>query len=351
MLVRGKAPLRVSFCGGGTDVSPYCDEHGGVVLSSTINLYAYATIEERNDNLVNIRSLDYDTTIKYDVRAEIALDGRLDLIKAILAELVKDQKGLNLFIHNDAPPGSGLGSSGTIGSMIVGMLVQTQGLNMDRNEVAEKAIHIERDILKNPGGRQDQYAAVYGGFSFMEFHADRTVVYQLRIDRAVIRELEYHLLLVYTHKTHHSGGLIQEQVDRYKRAEKDHIEALHELKHLTYEMREALVQGNVRRIGDLLHEAWVNKVRMNPYVTTDYVNELYETARKMGARGGKILGAGGGGYLLLFCPFQKKHEIAKKVTEMGAVVVNFSFEKEGLQVWSTRKNNIGLPSSSYVLDE
>lgn len=349
MLLRGKAPLRVSFAGGGTDVAPYCDDYGGAVLSSTVNLYAFATVEERQDSEVHIRSLDYDSFIKYDVRDGIRYDGRMDLLKAIIARMELKQ-GINIFIHNDAPPGSGLGSSGAIGSMIVSLIAQLQKRRLSRHQVADIAIEVERVQLGIPGGKQDQFASVFGGFNFMEFQKGQSVINSLRIDPMIVRELEYHLLLVYTKKTHYSGDLIKAQVDLYHDKDAAHLEGLHALKALAGNMKQSLLKGNMAEFGDLLHEAWMQKKRMNSLVSTSNIDELYDAARNMGARGGKILGAGGGGYILLFCPFNCKHLIAKRVEEMGSQVVPFSFEDHGLQVWSVNKSDVVSSGGKNILE-
>jgi D-glycero-alpha-D-manno-heptose-7-phosphate kinase len=349
MLIRGKVPLRVSFTGGGTDVAPYCDDFGGAVLSSTINMYAYATIEPREDNEVQILSLDYDTLIKYDVNDSIRYDGRLDLLKAIISRMGLKQ-GINLFIHNDAPPGSGLGSSGAIATMIVSMVAKLMGRKMNRYDVANLAVDIERNELGVPGGKQDQFAAVFGGFNFIEFSKDRTLVHGLRIDREIVRELEYHLLLVYTKKNHYSGDLIQAQVDLYNKKDEQHLEGLHELKNFVFLQKEALLFGNLGKFAEIFHQGWLSKKKMNPLTTTDYVDEIYSQALKLGALGGKVLGAGGGGYILLFCPFNKKHLISKRVEEMGAKVVPFSFESEGLQTWTVSRADIALSKDKTILE-
>jgi len=350
MLIRGRVPLRLSFSGGGTDVPPFCNDHGGCVLSITINMYAYATVEERDDNVVNIRSLDYDSSVRYDIRKELSMDGKLDLIKAAANYMCHD-RGFNLFIHNDAPPGSGLGSSGCIGAMMIGLFGDINSLRLSRDEIAEKAIIVERQLLGVSGGRQDQYAAVYGGCNYMEFYNDRNIVYQLRLDRSIVLELEYHLLLVWTKKKHYSSDLIDEQVKLYKEGNKTSVAGLFELKELTNQMKEALVCGDLNRLGGLMHDAWVSKKKINPRATTPQIDEMYEEARKLGALGGKILGAGGGGYLVLFCPFYRKDLIAKRVQEMGGVVVNFGFEEHGLDIWRVNKDKLGGRSEGYMLSE
>ncbi len=337
MILRGRVPLRVSFCGGGTDVDPFCREQGGVVLSTTIDMYGYISIEPRDDNQICIYSLDYQTSIQYDVRSEVSLDGRLDLIKAVLSHLGISQ-GLNIFVHNDAPTGTGLGSSGALATLLVAMLARLTGRQMSRSEIADTALHVERDILKIAGGKQDQYAAAFGGLNFIEFKGDKSFVNPLRPAKDIINELEYHLLLVYTKKKHYSHDLIQTQIDLYKKADDDHSKALESLKELTYRMKDALVSGNIIDFGLLLHEAWVNKVKMNKRVTTDYINELYSVAREEGALGGKILGAGAGGYMLVFVPFQSRHKVARALTDRAAVVNNMRFVETGIDVWHTSRS-------------
>ncbi len=339
MFYRAKAPLRISFCGGGTDVAPYCDEHGGCVLSTTINMYAYATLQERRDNQLIVHSLDYDIIAKYDVKRAIRFDGRLDLVKAVLNRMGK-HRGFSLFIHNDAPPGSGLGSSGTIGAMLVGVLNDVNHLRLSKYQIASRAVEIERKDLKIPGGRQDQYAAVFGGFNWIDFHKDQTVVTPLRIEPWIRQELQYHLLLLYTKKQHYSGDLIKAQVDLYKRKNRQHLEGLHALKTLAMHMKTALVRGQLREFGRMMDQVWTNKKKMNPLTTTAYADEVYAVAKKYGAIGGKVLGAGGGGYLLLFCQFDKKHHVAKAVEQLGCKVVNFNFEEQGLQIWTVQRDLI-----------
>ena len=349
LIVRGKVPLRVSFAGGGTDVEPYSDDFGGIVLSSTIDWYAYATMELRNDNQVYINSLDYDTTIKYDINSEFYNDGQLDLVRAIVSHMQLEQ-GVNIFIHNDAPTGSGLGSSGAVGAMLVGMIANMQNKNLTKHEIAETALYVEREIVGVAGGKQDQFAATYGGINYIEFNRDDSIVNQLRIDEDTLEELEYHLMLVYTKKKHYSGDLLESQINRYKDKLDGHVEALHTLKDLTKEAKDRLVRGDLSRFGDLLHEAWLNKIKMNPLVTTGYVNDLYDAARSAGAKGGKILGAGGGGYMLLYTPFQKRKSVAEAVTKLGGQVVNFHFEDKGLKIWRTRKKLLHSYQGNYILD-
>lgn len=334
MIIRSKAPLRISFAGGGTDVPPYVDECGGVVLSATIDKYAYASLRLRDDKNITVTSLDYDIVAKYHVDDELVYDGELDLVKAVLKNMCPENgQGLDFFIHSDAPPGSGLGSSSTVVVALIGLIKQWKRLPLTNYEIAELAYKIERIDLGIDGGMQDQYAATFGGFNFIEFNPPAVVVNPLRIDRQIIHELHYHLLLCYTGRTRVSANIITTQVDNYVRKEADVLKAMDELKNITIELKSALLQGRLSDYGHLLHEAWINKKKMAKQITTSSIDRLYEGARAKGALGGKILGAGGGGYLLLYCPFDKKHIIAEELERLGGQVVDFNFDRYGLQTW------------------
>src|SRR5262249_55396356 len=214
MIFRAKAPLRISFCGGGTDVSPYLEQFGGAVLSATINRYAYGSLSQRDAPDVTIQSLDYDLVARYGVDEVFRTDGELALVRAVLKRFNVNQKA-DIFLHSDAPPGSGLGSSSTMCVTMVGLLKKYLGINLGKYEVAELAFEIERNDLGIKGGRQDQYASVFGGFNLIEFSAGGTVVNPLRLEPYIVRELQYHLLLCFTGQTRVSSGLIDYQVERF----------------------------------------------------------------------------------------------------------------------------------------
>jgi len=343
MIIRSKAPLRISFSGGGTEVSPYKDEYGGVVLSATIDKYAYGSLRLREDRHVAVTSLDYDIVAKYNLDDEMTYDGELDLVKAVIKnkKLNKGyEKGFDFFIHSDAPPGSGLGSSSTMVVALIGLLKHWQRLPLTNYEIANLAYHIEREDLGIKGGMQDQYAAAFGGFNFIEFGVgpglSNVVVNPLRIDAGVINELEYRLLLCYTGRTRLSANIISSQVESYTKKETDVLRAMEELKKITIELKNALLQARLDDFGRLLHEAWISKKKMAKQITNTTIDALYETAQKHGALGGKILGAGGGGYLLLYCEFDKKHIVAEELEKLGGQVVEFTFEHCGLQTWEVR---------------
>ena len=329
---RARAPLRLSFCGGGTDVTPYPEEHGGMVLSATINQYAYASVRPRRDSRLTLASLDYDVVARYDHPRRMKLDGNLDLIKAAVRGL-RVKRGLDLWVHSDAPPGSGLGSSSTLVVAILGVLSAWLKRPLAGYELAELAYRIEREDLGLAGGRQDQYAAAFGGFNFIEFLGQKTIVNPLRIRLDVLRELEYRMLLCYMGQTRQSAKIIERQTASYRAGRRAVVKALHELKTMTVQMKEALLLGDVDAMGELLNQAWEQKKRLDPAISTSHVDRLYQVARKEGAIGGKMPGAGGGGYFALLTRFDRKHRVAAALEKHGGQVVPFQFELRGLSTW------------------
>ncbi|MFC2000636.1 GHMP kinase [Chloroflexota bacterium] len=332
MIVRSKAPLRISFGGGGTDVSPYPEERGGATLNATIDKYAYCTLVERDDDAIKITSLDYDIVVKYRTNRKPRYDGRLDLAKAA-TKVLGISRGFDLYLHSDAPPGSGLGTSSALVVAIVGALKKWLKLPVEDYDFAELAYRIERVEAGMGGGKQDQYAATFGGFNFMEFVGDKTVVNPLRVKRDTINELEYRLMLCYTGETRPSAGIIEDQVAGYSSGKEDVIRALDETKALAYSLKNALLLGKLNEFGLLLNEAWCCKKRFADKMTDPLIDHLYETGRANGALGGKLLGAGGGGYLLFLCEFDRRHIVAERLEEAGGKVVGFTFDLKGMQAW------------------
>jgi D-glycero-alpha-D-manno-heptose-7-phosphate kinase len=343
MIIRSKAPLRISFGGGGTDVSPYFEQFGGVVLSTTINKYAYATLSTTKESDLTVSSLDYDIVAKYKCDDRFAYDGELDLVKAVINSIRQNSKwddtlngnGLSLFIHSDAPPGSGLGSSSTMVVALIGAFRHYFNIPLTNYEIAQLAYRAERLDLGIKGGMQDQYAATFGGFNFIEFHESSVVVNPLRISPEYLNELEYKMLLCYTGTTRLSAHILDRQIGSVERKNEEVLQSLHTTKDITIAMKNALLQGRLDDFGALLHEAWEHKKRLDPCISSSQIDTLYHIARENGAIGGKILGAGGGGYLLVYCDFRKKHLIAQKLEECGGQVVQFGFDHLGLQTWTT----------------
>ena len=300
-LLRARAPLRVSFAGGGTDVPPYPAEQGGLVLSATINRYAYGTLRPREDRQIGIQSLDLDAVASIALEDVRPNGDRLDLIRAAVHKLASDSPhGFDLFLHSAAPPGSGLGSSSAVVVTLVGLLSTHMKMPLTDYEKARLAYTVEREDLGLKGGTQDQYAAVFGGFNFMEFREDDVIVNPLRIAPDTIHELEYNLLLCFTGGTRVSDHIIDDQTSRYRSQESSTLDGLQVQKELAVEMKNALLQGNLTEFGALLDRAWTYKKMMSPKITNDHIDELYDEAMRQGALGGKVTGAGGGGYMLLY---------------------------------------------------
>jgi D-glycero-alpha-D-manno-heptose-7-phosphate kinase len=339
VLIRGKAPLRVSFSGGGSDVSPYCDENGGCVLSTTIAMHAMGSLEVRNDSQVSIFSVDYDELVRYELGSEINVGDKLSFLRAVIKRL-NPPSGLNLYIHSDAPPGTGLGSSGAISALIVGLINRAFNLMLTKYDMARIAYEVEHDDLGRAVGRQDHYAAVFGGMNFMEFGPSEPIVYPLRVEPWILEELGYHLQMFYTRKKRDSADIVASQVKFYEEKRAETMDALTEMKAITREMQRCLVQGKLKRFGHLLHDAWENKQRMNPGTVNPYLSELYQAARKHGAVGGKILGAGGGGFFIFYTPFTQKGAVSDALTRLGAQPTPIAFDFDGMRTWQVAEQSL-----------
>ena len=344
MKIRAKAPLRISFAGGGTDIPPYPQMHGGCVLNATIDCYAWGSLGLRLDRRIGIESADLNLQVEFGVDDELRMDGTLDLAKAAIKRLgALNSHGFDIFLHSDAPPGSGLGSSSALVVALVGLVREFRDLQLGNYEVAETAYLIERKDLQINGGLQDQYAASFGGFNFMEFDKDDVIVNPLRVHRGTINELEHNLLLCYTGKTRRSDHIIDDQTARFLSEQQDTVDALQSQKELAVAMKNALLTNQLSHFGDLLDSAWHSKKRMSDRISNQQIDELYDEARKNGALGGKITGAGGGGYMMFYCEFEKRHRVAERLRSMGAVPTEFAFEKEGLQTWRTKAAPVRMP--------
>ena len=302
---------------------------------ATIDLYAYGSLVPRTDRVVAVESVDFKTTTEMSLDKEILYDGSLDLIKAAVRRFGSEgTDGYDLVLRSSATPGSGLGSSSTMMVALTGLLAQHYGKALDDYETAQLAHAIERDDLGIAGGMQDQYAAAFGGFNFIEF-TDRVIVNPLRIRDDIAHELELSLLLCFTGITRDSARVIEDQTRRASAVEGETVSGLRAQKDLALAMKAALLTGDLQEFGYLLGEAWVQKKRMSPLISNPRIDELYGIACDKGAVGGKITGAGGGGYILFFCDFAKKHRVMEALELAGAEVVEFSFETKGLTTWST----------------
>jgi D-glycero-alpha-D-manno-heptose-7-phosphate kinase len=335
-LYRAKAPLRVSFAGGGTDVAPFPEREGGLVLSATINRYAHGVMRPRTDGIVSLESLDLGTALQYGATDHIEYDGQLDLVKAAIKRVAQldEARGIDLSLNTSAPPGSGLGASSALMVSLIGLLRDFHRLVLTDYEIAELAWEVERLDLGLKGGLQDQYAAAFGGFNFIEFHADRVIVNPLRIPRTTIDELEANLLLCFTGTTRAGDGIIDDQTKRYESSEEDTMGGLRAQKELAVAMKDALLRGQLTSFGELLGTAWEYKKRMSPKITTPMIDEAYAEAVAHGAVGGKITGAGGGGFMLFYCRPGERHRVADRLNLMGLQETEFAFESEGMRTWT-----------------
>jgi len=338
MIVRSRAPLRLGLAGGGTDVSPYSDLYGGAVLNATISLYAYATIEPRNDGKIILNAVDRNIKLKYESQRELPIDGELDLLKGVYNRIVKQfiRKPLSfeLTTYVDAPLGSGLGSSSTLVVALIGAFAEWLKIPLGEYDIAHLAYEIERKDLGFAGGKQDQYAATFGGFNFMEFYNnDKVIVNPLRIKSEVINELQFNLLLYYTGTSRLSSKIIEAQIEGVKTKKEKPIEAMHKLKEQAIMMKEAILKGKLDEIGEILDYGWQYKKQMAEGITNPVIDEIYETAKKAGATGGKISGAGGGGFMILYCPKNTRYKVIEALQKFGGEFRRYQFVKYGLETW------------------
>jgi len=339
MLIRSVAPLRLGLAGGGTDVSPYSDIYGGAVLNATISMYAYATIEPRDDGKIEIVSVDRKESILTDAVPCLEIDGKLDLIKGVYNRIVKDfnkEKPLSFTIYTyaDAPSGSGLGTSSTLVVSVIGAFTEWLKLPLGEYDIAHLAFEIERMDLKQAGGKQDQYAATFGGFNFMEFYDNhKVIVNPLRIKQEIVDELQHNLVLYYTGTSRLSSKIIEAQVKGVEREEARSIEAMHKLKEQSILMKEAILKGRLDEIGDILHFGWQFKKQMAEEVTNPVIDEVYREALAAGATGGKISGAGGGGFIMFYCPRNTRYRVIEALKRFGGEFRRYQFVKHGLKTW------------------
>jgi D-glycero-alpha-D-manno-heptose-7-phosphate kinase len=334
-VIHAKAPLRVSFAGGGTDVPPFPEQEGGLVLSATINRYVYGALAPREDSNIGLESVDFGMSLNYGVDDDLVFDGRLDLAKAAIRRLGRG--GFDIFLHSNAPPGSGLGSSSAVMVALIGLLKDFHGRPLTDYEVAQLAFDLERKDLGIQGGFQDQYASTFGGFNLIEFEGDRVIVNPLRISPDVVHELEHNMLLCYTGKTRSSDHIIEHQTSRWTGGDAQALAGLRAGKELAVAMKNALLQRRLTDFGELLGSAWEQKKKLSSKISNEFIDTAYEEARKQGALGGKVTGAGGGGYMLFYCPFQRKHRVANALIAMGGQVSEFEFTSNGLTTWSVNE--------------
>ncbi|MET6997881.1 GHMP family kinase ATP-binding protein [Chitinophaga defluvii] len=339
MIYRSKAPLRLGLAGGGTDVSPYSDLFGGAILNATISLYARASIELLADNKVIFESADKKESYTYDAVYPLPMDGQLDILKGVVNRVVKDYgalpSGFKLTTYVDAPSGSGLGTSSTLVVAVLGAFAEWRKLPLGEYDMAHLAYSIEREDLQQAGGKQDQYAATFGGVNFMEFYkGDKVIVNPLRIRDIYLHELENNLVLFYTSTSRLSSSIISEQQKNVNDKKEGSIEAMHQLKEQAIMMKEALLRGTIDQIGEILDYGFKFKKQMAQGISNSQLDEIYDAAKQAGASGGKISGAGGGGFMIFYCPRNTRFQVVEALNKFGGDVKRYHFTNNGIQTWS-----------------
>ncbi len=337
--IRGKTPLRISFAGGGTDMPYFFEKYGGAVISTTIDKYCNITAKKRGDSKIVINSDILEEEVILDA-GNLKYDrSKFDLVKSVY-NLVNPGCGVDLHLNNDVPPGRGLGSSASFAVLLTKILGKLKGSNLSDEEVAEFAYRAEVEELGIRGGKQDQYAAVFGGFNWMEFeNGNRKIMTSLRIKEDTLNELKDHLTLCYTGKEHESIHQQKLLEDKFKKENQSAIERLKRMKLNAREIKNYLLSPtpDFQRIGEITHKIWTDKKKTSSKVTSKVIENLYEVGMTNGSYGGKLLGSGGGGYLLFFHPPEKRNKLERGLSQEGGEIMNFNFTEDGAKIWVPNK--------------
>ena len=334
IFARSRAPVRVTFGGGGSDLTHYFKDQKGAVLNATISIFTHSMLKKRSDKKVKICSYDIGETLKANnLKEAVQSEGKFKLIQSIL-ELIDPQFGFDLYINSDFPVGSGLGGSSTVISSVIGCFNEFREDRWNLHEISELAYQAERILMGVSGGWQDQYASVFGGFNFMEFNIDNNNITPLRLSRDIILELEENLVLCDLMLPHDSNQIHKDQKTQMKNPEVKELVSKNVA--LTYKIRENLMRGKVIEIGKSLDKVWKLKKKFGNKITNPTINKIYSDAKKNGAIGGKLLGAGGGGFFLFYAPPSSKNNLIEHLKDSGKIVRNFQFDELGLQSWKTR---------------
>lgn len=338
MIIRSKAPLRLGLAGGGSDVSPYSDIYGGIILNATINLYAYCTIVETIDNVITLESFDGDCFESYSLSRELVIDGKASLLKGtynrVMREFNLPLRSCKITTYNDAPSGSGLGTSSTMVVAILKAFVEWYSLPLGDYEIARLAYEIERKDLLLSGGKQDQYAAAFGGFNYMEFlKDDMVIVNPLKVKRWILDELEASIVLYFTGRSRSSAAIIDEQKKNTCSGNTKSIEAMHRIKQGAVDMKLAVLKGDMKEFARILGQGWEDKKEMAGAITNSVIEEAFAVAIKAGALAGKVSGAGGGGFIMFFVEPTKKKAVTDALKNLDGFTMNFNFTDGGAHGW------------------
>ncbi|MDD2594195.1 MAG: dehydrogenase [Bacteroidales bacterium] len=344
MLYRSKAPFRLGIAGGGTDVSPYSDIYGGAILNVTIDRFAHATIRPTDDGTIRFIHINDNIVKEFKSEPVIELYEPLMLQCGIYNSIVREYNNgqplsFELTTQLDVPSGSGLGTSSTLVVAILGAYVEWLNLPLGKYDIAQYAYQIERVELNMAGGKQDQYAATFGGVNFMEFKdGNRVIVNPLTLTEAVLQEWAMNTILLYTNKKHNSSKIIEEQMSNVKNNNTDSLEAMHKVKAEAFRIKKCLLQDNLYELGTALNTSWINKKKMANNISNEYIDKIYNTAIANGALGGKISGAGGGGFMFFYCPGNTCYSVETALKELNiGEIFDFEFCKEGLITWTVNQ--------------
>jgi len=333
--VQSKAPVRVSFGGGGSDLTHFFENDPGAVINTTISLYSHCTLKKRFDNKINIHSLDLEDSLEAnDLEDALEMPKKnFGLIQALL-KTIRPQFGFDLYIYSDFPMSSGLGGSSAVSAAILGCFNGFREDEWGLHDLAELAYQAERLYQGVEGGWQDQYATVFGGFNFMEFKMEQNIIHPLRLQPEVMNRLENSLLLCDTTLDHHSGNIHKDQRKQMER--KDIQSHVKENVELCFKMRNQLLRGMLDDFGESLNEAWDLKRKLSKEISNSHIDKIYLEAIQNGATGGKLLGAGGGGYFIFFVNPFNRAKLIRHFKESNVNIRPFSFESTGLITWKVR---------------
>ena len=328
-----RSPVRISFGGGGTDLPAYFEDYGGAVLSTAINKYFYTIVGKRSDGHIQIISSDLRAFETWKDISTMSVRGTaLEIPLAVLKEL-GCEVAVDLFLASEIPPGTGLGSSASVCVNVLQAMAAYLRLPLSKHDLAEKAFHIASQVLDKAVGKQDEYATAFGGLNFITFNRDgSTDVEPLNLDAEIVTALQRKLMLFFTGAAHHSWSILKEQETSTRNRKGMAVEALHNIRELAERMRHALLQGDLPAFGKLLHEGWEHKKKISTKISNSVIDRMYSLARENGALGGKITGAGGGGFMLLYCDEDRQTAVRKAFAAQNIKEMRFTFDFNGSRV-------------------
>jgi len=339
MLVRSRTPLRLGLAGGGTDVSPYSDHFGGLVLNVTIDKYAYATIASCDTGNIHLVAADNGVEWQGDAVAVLERVPGLELHVGVYNRIVRDYNNskplaITITTHSDAPPGSGLGSSSAIVVTLVQAFCEYLQIPLGKYDIAHLAYEIERVDLKLAGGKQDQYAATFGGLNFMEFNdGNHVIVNPLRIEQSIKAELESSFILFYTDVSRESANIIEQQIASVADKNTASLEALHRVRAEAIKMKEAILKGNIKKFAQSMQSTWESKKQTAKNISNASIDRIYDAALEAGALAGKVSGAGGGGFMMFIVEPTLRSMVMRKLKEFPGQIFNCNFTEQGAYSW------------------